>query len=276
MAVSEYVARVRALVAYALEEINVERSIRGVQNVTLSSITCGQAHADQLLEYGYFSHWSIDGLKPYMRYTLAGGRGVVNENMAWVSSTWIFDPYDAIEILTHDLVYDDEFFNWSHRNNLLDPKHNRVSIGVSWDRNNLYLVQDFEDYYFTDVEIKNNDSTFDILYNSSTSKWAPDQVSIIYDPLPSEKSIEELHNLPYNTTYALGSYIGSILPFGFYEENESNIAADRWIIKESSFQATFDISNAYHYGDGVYTLLLIESNQIHAMHSIWYRNNVHE
>jgi hypothetical protein len=70
------------LVNYALSLINSDRQSNGLQNVTLSSIDSGQRHADEMLANQFFSHWDINGYKPYMRYTLAGGKGAVAENCA--------------------------------------------------------------------------------------------------------------------------------------------------------------------------------------------------
>ena len=54
----------------------------GLTNVTLSAIDSAQLHAENLLDNNYFSHWDLNGYKPYMRYTLAGGSGSVSENCA--------------------------------------------------------------------------------------------------------------------------------------------------------------------------------------------------
>jgi uncharacterized protein YkwD len=53
-----------------------------VSNITLSSVNSAQQHAENMLTNGYFSHWDTNGYKPYVRYTLAGGQGAVNENIA--------------------------------------------------------------------------------------------------------------------------------------------------------------------------------------------------
>ncbi|HEV2389109.1 MAG TPA: hypothetical protein VGS04_00130, partial [Nitrososphaerales archaeon] len=67
---------------FTLGVINAERSSAGLQNVTLSAVPSGQQHADSMAYYGYFSHWDNQGFKPYMRYTLLGGKGGVYENLA--------------------------------------------------------------------------------------------------------------------------------------------------------------------------------------------------
>ena len=68
---------------YVLSLINKDRNQYGLGNVTLSSTSSGQQHTQSMLNYHYFSHWDIYGLKPYMRYTLLGGLGAVSENIAF-------------------------------------------------------------------------------------------------------------------------------------------------------------------------------------------------
>ena len=65
------------LVNYALSLINSDRQSKGLQNVTLSDVDSGQRHADEMLAYHFLSHWDTKGFKPYMRYTLEGGKGAV-------------------------------------------------------------------------------------------------------------------------------------------------------------------------------------------------------
>ncbi len=79
------------LVNYTLSIITNDRMSSNLQNVTLSQITSAQQHADDMLKNHYFSHWDTQGYKPYVRYTLAGGTGAVDENLAYQSG-----PYSNI------------------------------------------------------------------------------------------------------------------------------------------------------------------------------------
>ena len=56
-----------------LELINDERVSAGLNPVVLGDNAAAQLHAEASLENCFSSHWGIDGLKPYMRYSLAGG-----------------------------------------------------------------------------------------------------------------------------------------------------------------------------------------------------------
>ncbi|MXY20302.1 MAG: hypothetical protein F4Y49_03085 [Dehalococcoidia bacterium] len=65
---------------YMLELINAERAKAGVGSVVLGDNIAAQLHAEAALENCFASHWGIDGLKPYMRYSLAGGYQSNGEN----------------------------------------------------------------------------------------------------------------------------------------------------------------------------------------------------
>jgi len=58
------------LVDYALVLINNDRQSNGKENVTLSNVNSAQIHADNMLKHSFFSHWDLNGYKPYMRYSL--------------------------------------------------------------------------------------------------------------------------------------------------------------------------------------------------------------
>ena len=80
----------------------------------------------------YLSHWDTDGLKPYMRYTLAGGVNYEGENSAY-SGWWDktqdpnlyieIDPKQELSDLEYQMMYDDAASNWGHRDNILNKWH---------------------------------------------------------------------------------------------------------------------------------------------------------
>ena len=68
--------------SYMLELINQDRKEHGLAVVSFGNNVAAQIHAEELFENGFTGHWGLDGLKPYMRYTLAGGTGVESENVS--------------------------------------------------------------------------------------------------------------------------------------------------------------------------------------------------
>jgi uncharacterized protein YkwD len=256
--------------AYALGEINLERSKAGLRNVTLSPIDCAQGHADEMLKSKYLSHWGMDGSKPYMRYTSTGGRGIVAENAAYISSTGPLDAYESIHKLNWNMVYNDSGSNWGHRDNMLNRGHNRVSIGVAFNGSILTLIQDFEDYYFTVAEVKQSGSVVSLTYTSTISRWKPEQVGIYYDPLPQPLTTEQLSNPPYNGSYDAGDFVGGVVQKGYHLAQGVTVNASSWSTSGSTFSTSFDLGKIFSSrGVGVYTLYIADSSGTYTSVSVW-------
>ena len=135
---------------YMLGLINQERRKAGVSPVELGDNHAAQIHADNSLANCFSSHWGIDGLKPYMRYSLAGGYQSNAENGSGLDyCIKASDGYSPLpgtrgEIrLTMAAWMDSQ----GHRRAILDPTHSKVNIGLAWDRYNMVAYQHFEGDY---------------------------------------------------------------------------------------------------------------------------------
>ena len=134
---------VEELYEHALTLVNAEREKHGMDPVRLSDVRSAQAHADDMLDVGYYSHWYSDNVKPYVDYTRQGGTGYAMENVA----TWggcQLDPAYVISHHTWSMVYDDAHADWGHRDNILYPDHTHVNFGIAYDADDVYFVQHFE------------------------------------------------------------------------------------------------------------------------------------
>ncbi len=246
------------LVSYALSLINSDRTHNGTLNVSLSSVDSGQQHADNMLTYQFFSHWDMNGYKPYMRHTLAGGQGSVAENVAWQYSSGPFDAKEAIRNLEWKMMYNDSKWEWGHRDNILNSFHNKVSIGIAYDNHNLYFVQDFENDYIewsTMSVAENGEVTMSGTFQKGelTANWT----NIFYDPLPSNLTVEQLEKPAYSGSYTLGAFVGMAVPSGYKSSEGITITAQTWDQIGKTFQIRFNLSPAFNlHGEGVYTLYL--------------------
>jgi len=258
------------LVEYALSLINKERMERSLQNVTLSDVKCGQEHADNMLRHEYMSHWDVNGLKPYMRYTLSGGHGYISENIGWYYSTGIINPKEAVRSLNWQMMYNDSDCDWSHRDNILDPSHNKVSLGISWDSNNVYLVQDFENDYIEDFYFIREENLIHLYVRFIKESYSIEQIVIYYDPLSKNLTVEQLSKHPYNGAYDPGIFVGSVLPEGYRLKEGITITAKTWSQQKEGYEIIFYLNDAYIYGEGVYTLYIADSNNFYTSRSIWY------
>ena len=247
-----------SLVNYALELINIDRQANGLQNVTLSSVNSAQVHADDMLANSYFSHWDMNAYKPSVRYTLAGGKGAVAENMAWRGVTGVFASVDvksSLKDLEYSMMYDDASSDWAHRDNILTAGHNRVSIGIAYDSKNVYLVQDFEDDYVTWSQLSYTGGA--VTMKGTTGREGNiQQVAIFYDNTTG-LTASQLGESPYNSGYNPGTFVGLVLPSGYVSQGGITVGATTWSLNGNSFDISFPMNQAIETnGQGIYTLYL--------------------
>ena len=132
---------------FMLELVNEARREAGVGQVVLGSNIAAQLHAEAALENCFSGHWGLDGLKPYMRYSLAGGYQANSENVSGldycISSR---DGYRALYSIEYEIreAMAGLMRSPGHRQNILNPAHKKVNIGLAWDRYNTKMVQHFE------------------------------------------------------------------------------------------------------------------------------------
>ena len=135
---------------YMLDLINDERARAGVNPVVLGDNIAAQLHAESSLANCHSGHWGVDGLKPYMRYSLAGGYQSNGENGSGLDyCIKASDRYYAIGSVDQEIqeTMDGWMDSPGHRDNILDPWHKKVNIGLAWDRYNFFAYQHFEGDY---------------------------------------------------------------------------------------------------------------------------------
>ena len=133
-----------------LELINAERAKAGVPPVVLGDNIAAQLHAEASLENCFFSLWGLDGLKSYMRYSLAGGYQSNRESV--IGLNYCIKPWENYQSLGSIEQEIREVMNVfmdipEGRANLLGRWHRKVNIGLVWDRHNFRVVQLFEGDY---------------------------------------------------------------------------------------------------------------------------------
>ena len=139
-----------------LELINDERVSAGLDPVVLGDNMAAQLHAEAALENCFSSHWGIDGLKPYTRYSLAGGYQSNAENVS--GSDYCIKasdgyrangrPEQEIRKAMYGLQGNGGLMGSpGHRDNILRPWHKKLNIGLAWDRYNFKVIQHFEGDY---------------------------------------------------------------------------------------------------------------------------------
>ncbi len=288
-----------AIANFTLGVINAERNASGLQPVTMSGVPSGQQHADSMAYYGYFSHWDNQGYKPYMRYTLLGGTGSVEENAALNYCT-TSQPNSTQEVAAacsiqtvENAISGSEWMMLNndsaccangHRQNILDPLHNRVSLGVTYNSTTVFLVEDFESIYIGNGSLHVSAGTVTLQGRILAYRqgWMESQsgaeISVYFDPTPSNISLSDLKLMnscdqyselnestacQYQGAYTPGTPISTVFypcPAGRVCSSSGNFTyAQQWLIGFSTgdFDITFSISALEAaYGSGVYTFYL--------------------
>ena len=103
----------------------------------------GQKHAEEMAAHRYLSHWDLDGKLPDQRYTEAGGKDHVQENVyfeyryAAAQSQAVYSPdsmptFSRAEIEAIEAAYFNERPpHDGHRQNILGPNHTHVGIALA-------------------------------------------------------------------------------------------------------------------------------------------------
>jgi hypothetical protein len=272
----------------ALGAINHERGLAGLHPVALGTNAAAQDHADDMMEHRYIGHWWIDGRKPYMVYTQLGGTSYSTENVA--VSGWNFDelaeddcynilvecepidPSVEIEDLTYWMVYDDAHADWGHRDNILDPTHKYVNIGIAIDQTYFVLVHHFEGgdaEVVTRPSIVGTELSFKIKATGLKSLNPWESVSVYYDPPPEAVSTAENEQL---MGYCIGGGftdecvdpIASIFrppaPDEYYVDLQADeIVADVWKETRNELEVSVNLGEL-GVKPGVYTIVVFEDS----------------
>lgn len=215
------------LIEFALEEINSDRLEHGLSPVKLGNNQAAQFHVEDMMMFGYFSHWNTNGVKPYVTYTEYGGRAYVKENIA---ASWCeglsckMEPFELVKKFQHLMVYEDDESNWGHRDNILDPNHSLVNIGIVWNDNNFYYAQHFETKLIDFNQIDLSDNKILKISGKIHDGYNLKSITLFQDDKPLSLNGQDLEsNSPYNQNFYDTGILAGILVkkppfFGFYEE----------------------------------------------------------
>ncbi len=134
------------LLNHALDRINEVRTGRGLEPVTPTYIGAAQAHAYDMVRNHYVSHWNLRLETSYMRHTWAGGHDYSAENVAYMGYPAADNAACLPPISTDDI---DGMTGWLlasslYGDNLLNPHHREVSIGLASGCSLKTMVQLFE------------------------------------------------------------------------------------------------------------------------------------
>ena len=133
--------------ASLLDMVNEERAVEKVPLVTVDELATQVAtkHAISMATGEFASHWGRDGLKPYQRYSFAGGTHSTAENISAADNTWSMKVEDLKQdaAYLHLRLYQQKPPHDGHRRTILAPQHTHVGFGLAVEQLRLRLVELF-------------------------------------------------------------------------------------------------------------------------------------
>ena len=288
-----------------VELINQARAEAGVPAVTLGDNRAPQIQAESSLENCFSGHWGLDGLKPYMRYSLAGGYQSNGEN----ALGFYFCPSNVRALPSIEQVVRDAMDSWTgspeHRRNILDPWHRKVSIGFAWNRHYYAAYQHFEGDYVEYDRLPAIDGNGVLRLSGRVKNGArlsreDMSVQIYYDPPPRTLTSQQAsatscysygvtaaslrYPLTGNWYWTEDAYVD--LNVNFCRDPHGDpptvgvtvpwITARTWNVAADSFSITADLSDVVDdHGPGVYSIMVWGTiggeDVVISQYSIFYR-----
>ncbi len=216
---------------YMLELINRARRQAGCSPVRRSENPAAQRHADDCLRTGHASHWNLAGLKPYMRYSRAGGYQTNAENVYQalrVGGRGITDVPGELDLAMKTLMDSP-----GHRRNILNRWFRKVGLGIAWNGTNLTVAQHFEGDY---VEFRGLPSfsggtlRFKGRLKNDVSINRPDDLKayLWYDPPPRSLTVGQLMQVNgYDTGMIVAALRRPLPPGQYWQEDLAAVEIDR-------------------------------------------------
>jgi hypothetical protein len=115
---------------YTLLSLNEERSMVGISNLNLDSNMIAQRYAEELASTDVFK----------FNPELPSG---MKENIIRREVSTPFSAKGTIDQLIDAMMNDDAVNNWVNRDAILSKSYTKVSLGVAWNSEYLYLVMDY-------------------------------------------------------------------------------------------------------------------------------------
>ena len=135
---------------YLLELINAARANASAPPLILGDNIAAQLHAESSLAGCFFGNWGLDGLKSYMRYTLAGGYQSNHQTSSGINYCippgGDHPPLGSLESEIRSSL-DRLMTDTASRDNILNRWHRQANIGLAWDDYNLRVVLQFAGNY---------------------------------------------------------------------------------------------------------------------------------
>ena len=181
-----------------LGAINASRRKEGLGPLKLDLLASrvGNKHAVDMVALDFMGHWSSNGRKPYHRYSLAGGRDHISENVygSWMTGGTFMNTAENLEKMMlegHNAFMAEVPPADGHRKTILTPHHTHVGIGVMLKDNQFRYCQEFIDRYLelepVQTQIRSG-STITLKGKTLSKRYGPYVMLVYYEPIPQPLS----------------------------------------------------------------------------------------
>ena len=193
--------------ATLLQMINEERDVAKVPPVAMDELATQVAtkHAIDMATGEFASHWGRDGLKPYQRYSFAGGTHATQENVSSADNTWSRKAKDLKQdtAYLHVRLYEEKPPNDAHRRTILAPQHTHVGFGLALEQLRLRMVELFVAKHVEVkplVRLEKPGRTINFAAKMLKREHILNYIEVFYEPLPT---VPELSWLRQPHSYSL-------------------------------------------------------------------------
>ena len=177
-----------------LELVNAERFQAGVNDLEFDDLAhrVATSHATDMATGDFISHWGSDGLKPYHRYSFAGGIHAIQENVASIDNFFSADWKDLTNdlITLHVRMHSEKPPRDGHRRTILSPQNTHVGFGFATNQRRLRLVELYVAKYLEVSGFKPRAERNEKFYLSGrllNNQHSLQQIDIFYEPPPAAR-----------------------------------------------------------------------------------------
>src|SRR5258706_1841607 len=198
-----------------LEMVNMERSMAGLNSLQLDDLACRVAgeHALDMAKAGFLNHWGTDGLKPYQRFSFAGGTDAVQENVSSADQIQSLTSTGVLGDLRdmHQSMIDEVPPNHGHRKTILFPWHTHMGFGIAMQGHNVRLDELYLSRYVKIDPLPREARTHAtvVFRGQLNMNHYLNGVEVFYEPPPSPPDIAWLRE---PRSYGMPEPTGKLLP----------------------------------------------------------------
>jgi hypothetical protein len=247
-----------AMQHHLLTLVNEERAEAGLSKLKLDQLGCNvaQKHAIEMAENNFLSHWDRAGLKPYHRYSFAGGTDATGENdsAADYSKDIESDEMPFAVVRMHKAMYDEVPPDDGHRQTMLTPQHTHVGFGMAWRGLHIRLCEVYVSRY-VHIDpyplIKPPLSRFVLSGGVLDPKDSIEALDVYFEPPPSPPArswLETPHR--YGLPHDRVTFYKKLPPHETYDDGSTGTIE---IPSHGRFSAPVELS---HKQPGIYTFVV--------------------